>query len=114
MYVNAGELNKRIEIIRLTSERDPDGYEAGQKETVVRTCWAKFSRTSGSESLKSGADFGTEKSRFLVRASRIPVDRKMIVRYRGRDYPIVYVNEYGDSGEYLEILCERRRTDRVL
>ena len=95
MYVNAGELNKRIEICR------PPGAEP----ELVRKCWAEFTQTSGTEMVKANADFGEVRVRFLIRYTRGVIDRKMFVRYQNVDYEILYINGYGDSGEYLELWC---------
>lgn len=106
MYINAGELNKRISIYR-KPELDEDGYLPENPELVlIHTCWAKFSQTSGTELVKSNADMSEVKVRFLIRWTSRPVDRKMIVRYKGLDYEIVYLNTYGDSGEFMEIWCK--------
>ena len=79
MYVNAGELNQRIMILRRPA-LEADGYlpEAAEPE-VVHTCWAKFSQTSGTELAKANADVG--------------------------EAEILYINTYGDSGEYMELWC---------
>lgn len=102
MYIDAGQLNKRIQIIRLPAEEDADGYPVGG-ETVVHRCWAKFSQVSGTEAVKANADFTDLKVRFLIRWPRVPIDRKMIVRYNKADYEIEYINGYGDGRQYLEI-----------
>lgn len=107
MYINAGELNKRISIYR-KPELEEDGYLPESPEPVlVHTCWAKFSQTSGTELARQNADMSEVKVRFLIRWTNRPIDRKMIVRYKGLDYEIVYLNAYGDSGEYMEIWCKR-------
>lgn len=105
MNVNPGELGKRIQLVSKTTTEDADGYTV-EMETVVRTCWAKFSRTSGSELTKNNAEFSDVKCRFLMRYAA-GIDRKMIVRYGGADYGIVYVNDYDDRHEYIELWCER-------
>lgn len=106
MYVNAGELNRRIEICR-KPQPGPGGYlPEGAEPELVRRCWAKFTQTSGTEMVKANADFGEVKARFLVRYTRRSIDRKMFVRYRDSDYEILYINPYGDSREYLELWCE--------
>lgn len=107
MQVDSSRLNKRIEIIRITRERDSDGYET-TTETVVRRPWAQFSQTSGTELNKAGANMAEVKVRFLIRWSQTPLSRKMIVRYNGADYDIEYINSYGDSMEYVELWCVRR------
>lgn len=106
MYVNAGELDKRIAIYR-KPEKTAGGYvPEGAKPKLVRRCSAKFSTTSGTELVKANADFGEARVRFLIRYTRTEIDRKMFVRYRGNDYEILYINPYGDSGEYLELMCK--------
>lgn len=107
MYVNAGKLNKRIMILRKMEQVDSEGYLAPPiSPEVVHTCWAQYTQTSGTEMVKSNADFGEAKVRFLIRHTGRPIDRKMIVRYAGEDYEIRYINGYGDSHEYLEIWCD--------
>lgn len=106
MYVNAGELNKRITVYRKPA-LDEDGYRPESPDPVpVHTCWAKFSQTSGTELAKANADIGEAKVRFLIRWTRKAIDRKMFVRYKGLNYEIVYINPYGDSGEYIELWCK--------
>lgn len=104
MQVNAGELNKRIKIIKVTKSKDKDGYET-VTETVMRAPWAKFSQTSGTELVKADADMSEVKARFLIRWSCTKLSRKMIVRYGGNEYQIEYINPYGDAKEYVELWC---------
>ena len=102
MHVDAGELNHRISILRLDRTETMDGYEE-TTETVVLNCWARVSQASGTEMIKANADFGEERVRFLIRWTRRAIDRKMIVRYGGSRYEIEYINDYGDSRQYIEI-----------
>lgn len=104
MDVNAGKLDKRVEIVRISTAVDADGYTT-PTETVIRRPWAQFSRTSGTEMQSQGADMGSVQARFLVRSGRVAISRKDRVRYNGADYEILYVNDYGDSGEYTELMC---------
>lgn len=106
MNVNPGELDKRIQIINKAQEMDADGY-CTETETVVHSCFAKFSQTSGSELVKNNADFANLKVRFLIRYTSKTISRKMLVRYGGEDYEIEYLNGYGDSKEYVEIWCSK-------
>lgn len=110
MHVDAGRLNKRIELVRRVAISDAEGYrdEAKSGEEVVRSCWAQYSQTSGTELVKSGALWGEAKVRFLVRAHPDFLDRRLFVRYDGEDYDIQYLNTYGDGGQYIELWCEHR------
>lgn len=102
MNVNPGELKKTIQIMKKKSGRDKDGYpETGDE--VVRECKASFKRTTGTETVKANADFGQIKARFLIRYTSQPITRKMFVRYNNENYNIIYVNDYEDKHEYIEI-----------
>ena len=57
--------------------------------------------------MKNNADFARLKVRFLIRYTAKAIDRKMLVRYAGKDYEIVYINGYGDARKYQELWCER-------
>ena len=101
MHVNAGELNKRIQIIRIDQVKMPEGYYVPQ-ETLILGCWAKVTRASGTELVKANAGFQDEKIRFLIRKSVTPVTDEMVVRFCGQDYEIEYVNPY-DGRKYVEL-----------
>lgn len=103
MYVNPGDLDKQIQIIRKSDpEYDDEGHPV-MRETVIRTCWAQVKNTSGSEMVKAGTEFADAKKRFLVRYTPVEINAAMVVRYKGVDHDIQYVNPYGDNKEYLEI-----------
>ena len=107
MLVNAGELNRRIQIVERNTERDKDGYQSKREDPAywkpVHSCWAKFSQPSGTETIKAGSDFAVEKARFLIRWTRKPIHRKMFVLFQDREWEIEYINSYGDSRQYMEI-----------
>ena len=45
--------------------------------------------------------------RFLTRYYADIQDRRLTIRYDGRDYDILYLNVYGDEKTYTEYWCER-------
>lgn len=100
--VQAGELNRRIQIISVEATQYADGFYSEVQERLVHGCWAKVSFTSGTEMVKANADFGEVKARFLIRYTKKPIDRKMFVRYEGREYEITYINDYAGR-KYMEI-----------
>lgn len=83
MYVDPGELNKRIQIVqRLSGENyDSEGLPI-KRDIVVRTCWAKVTNTSGKELVAAGSEFAEARKRFLVRFTSTPITTAMVVRYR--------------------------------
>ena len=100
--IDPGELNKRITILRITGQKDAAGYLVGGPQLVpVRECWAKFTRTSGTEKEKHNADLTEIRVRFLIRTPP---------KYRGDLYEIEYVNDYGDEGQYTELICTMQTT----
>lgn len=102
IYLDAGKLNRRIQILRRTETETEGGYTVPQEE-LVHGCWAQVTRQSGTEMVKANADFGTEKVRFLIRWTDRPIDRKMFVRFEGKEYEIEYINDYGRPRQYQEI-----------
>ena len=111
--IDPGELDKRIAIFRITGQKDAAGYLVGGPLLVpVWECWAKFTRESGTEKQKNNADFSEVRVRFLIRTppAETVIDRKMLVRYRGNLYEIEYVNDYGDEGQYTELICTMQTT----
>lgn len=106
MNVNAGELRHKIEIYTTITTTDADGYTS-ETPVLFHSCWAKFTRTSGTELVKANADFTEVKVRFLIRYTAKAIDRKMTVQYAGDTYEITYINDYEDKHEYIEIWGER-------
>ncbi len=109
MYVNPGELNKRIEITA-SSEKDSDGFRTGAP-IVIKRCWAKYSRkTSEKETAGAGADPVTSTTtRFLIRYTSTSIDTTMKIRYNGRYYDIQDVNDIQDRHQFIEIICKEGR-----
>ena len=95
MDVNAGKLDKHIEILRRTYPIR-EGHQTVE-ETFLRRCWAQVTRQSGTQ-VASGSGFAPDDV-------GTGVGRLDTVRYRGEDYDIQYVNDYGDRHEYTEILA---------
>lgn len=102
IHINAGKLNRRIQILSVEKQRDKDGYYIPQ-ETLVHGCWANVIIFSGSETAKQNADYGELKGKFLIRWTNKAIDRKMCVRYDGKDFEIQYVNKDDAPGRYLTI-----------
>lgn len=101
MRINAGELNRRIRICRTVRQKVEGNYEVNQEELVLG-CWAKVTRVSGTKLVLQGADFGEDKIRFLIRRPVTPIDRKMFIRFEGREYEITYLNDFG-ARQYIEV-----------
>lgn len=114
MYIDPGELNKKIRII---SKSDGESYDAKgrpiQSETVIRECWARMSSISGTELIKANSEFADAKKRFLVRYTPTEINTSMYVRYKGKDHGIQYVNPYRDNNDYLEIWTDWKEQEAM-
>lgn len=106
MQVNPGELNKRIEIYCMDSEDDDEEFPVPVKKTV-RSTWASFKRTSGTEKFRSGKDMSEVQCRFLARHTLRELNTDMKILYDGATYEILYINDYEDSHRYDEIWCRK-------
>ena len=110
MYVDPGDLNKRIEIYRITSGEAYDRKgKPIREETLIRSCWAKVTSTSGTELIRAGWELADARKRFLVRWTPTEINASMVVRYAGEDHDIVYVNPYSDDRNYMEIWTDQRK-----
>lgn len=107
MYVNPGELNKRIEILSVSDEKDSDGFRTG-KPTVIRKCYAKYSRkVSDAEVRGAGVEpIAKSVTRFLIRYTDTVINTNMKVRYNNKYYDIQDVNDMQDRHEYIELYCK--------
>jgi len=105
MRVNAGELNRKIEIVQVEKIKDADGYHTENDRVILRP-WAKVTRMSGTEKLRHDADFAEITCRFLIRYTSKQLSRKMVVRHGGDRYEIQYLNNYGESNDYIEIVAK--------
>lgn len=108
MHVDAGKLDKKVQFLAHVKKLNASGEVIAETDEVVRECWAQYSQTSGTEIVKANADFGEAKVRFLVRHHPRVLDRRLTLRYDGRDYEIEYLNTYGDRGQYVEVWCTRK------
>lgn len=105
MNVNPGELDKKIKIVDFETEKDKDRFGSKKTEIVIREPWAKVTRVSASEIMKAEREINLTRCRFLVRYSHKKITHSMFVLYAGVYYQIEYVNNYGDSNEYIEIMA---------
>lgn len=88
--INPGDLNKKIKIVK--------------DDETIHSCRAAVSNVSGSQQLRNGGELNSVKTRFLIRYTDKVIDTDMEVVFRDKRYPITYVNEYGFSHQYIEIL----------
>lgn len=114
MLVNCGELNKRIEIVKRELIPNSRGFEGNTQETVVHSCWAKFTRKSIKQILDSETELELMDARFLIRYTPKAIEHGFYVKYNGNYYHIEYANDYGDSHEYIELMTKEGLRDGIV
>lgn len=105
MNINPGELKHQIQFIEYTTTYDEDRFPV-KIENIVRTCYAKIWNTSGMELIRSGADFTTTHTRFLIRKSSVALNKNIVIKFNNDIYNITYINEYNFNREYVEIWAD--------
>ena len=109
--INAGEFNRRIEIVRDTQAEDGEGFKTPTRETVCKA-WAKISSTKGFTLVVQGSNFEDATTRMLIRKPNHELSRKDIVLYKGKEWRIRYLNDLYDEGNALvELQVEEIRQD---
>ncbi|MDR1240276.1 MAG: phage head closure protein [Oscillospiraceae bacterium] len=103
MQINPGVLNKKIQIICYILTKDLDGFEVKTEEVLLKT-WAQVSNKSGKEIYDADSDFSVVQTRFLVRTPKLVIDKDYKIKFRGKIYEIIYINDYSFDGIYTEIL----------
>ena len=105
MQINPGIFNKRIEIIEITETKDSDGFPI-KSETVILKTLAHVTNVSGTEIMRANSDFSEVKTRFLIRTPKSEITKDMVIRFAGKTYNIIYINDYSYDKKYTEIITE--------
>lgn len=105
MLLNAGILNKKIQIVEYITQKGKDGFEIKEEYIVLKT-WAQVTNKSGTEIQRSNSDFAEVKTRFLLRTPKIKLTNSMVIKFNGDIYEIVYINDYNFDKDYMEIMTQ--------
>lgn len=105
MQINPGIFNKKIEIIKITETKDSDGFPI-KSETVILKTLAHVTNVSGTEIMRANSDFSEVKTRFLIRTPKSEITKDMVIRFAGKTYNIIYINDYSYDKKYTEIITE--------
>lgn len=104
MYVNPGELNKKIRIMETSSQKNENGFPIGEKQ--VHKCYAKYTRKTGTQKNEADAEINEASVRFLIRYTKKKLHKNMWVVYADKRYDIQDVNDIGDEHRYIELFCK--------
>lgn len=99
---NAGKYNRKITIAREVVSKDSAGFKRTTLETVLEP-WAEVKTTKGFTLITLQTDFEKAYTRFTIRYPLTPIDRDMIILFRGKKYTIEYLNNIDDADVELEI-----------
>lgn len=100
--INAGKYNKRIKIFQTKIEKDAKGFQHEQK-TLVLEPYASVKTTKGMTIIRNNSDFEKALTNFTIRYPNTPINRDMLIEFRGKTYKIEYLNNVDESSVELEI-----------
>ena len=100
--INAGEYNKRITIYTVVEKEDDGGFNV-KTETVILSPYAKVKTTKGFTLISSNTDFEKAYTNFTIRYPKTEITRDMLIRYKGKEYTIEYLNNVDEANVELEI-----------
>ena len=106
MNINPGKLDKKIEIIATVNKKNGNGF-LEKEEKLFKSPWAQVSQKSANEHFKANTELATSQKRFLIRYIK-GITYDMFIRYANNDYDIIYLNDYEERHEYIEIIGEMR------
>ena len=99
---NAGQFNKRIEIVRATTTKDDLGFKEESAVVILRP-FAKVKTTKGFTLIANGSDFEKATTNFTIRYPQTVITRDDVIIFRGKRYEILYLNNVDEQGVELEI-----------
>jgi len=99
---NAGQFNKRIEIVRATTTKDDLGFKE-ESDVVILRPFAKVKTTKGFTLIANGSDFEKATTNFTIRYPQTVITRDDVIIFRGKRYEILYLNNIDEANVELEI-----------
>lgn len=100
--INAGKYNHKIKIVKVITTTDSAGFPVKDQQ-VVLTPWAEVKTTRGFTLIVNNTDFEKAYTNFTIRYPRTPIDRDMLIIFRGKTYEIQYLNNVNEACVELEI-----------
>ena len=100
--INAGDYKHRITIYIVTEQEDKDGFEE-RTEAVILSPYAKVKTTKGFTLISSNTDFEKAYTNFTIRYPKTEITRDMLIRYKGKEYTVEYLNNVDEANVELEI-----------
>lgn len=102
LVFNAGEFNKRIEIVRETITTDAQGFKHSEP-VVILSPYAKVKTTKGFTLIANGSDFEKATTNFTIRYPVTTITRDDVILFNGKRFTIQYLNNVDEANVLLEI-----------
>lgn len=102
IVTNAGEFNKKIEIVRETITKDAAGFPTKTPVTILSP-YAKVKTTKGFTLIANGSDFEKATTNFTIRYPLTEILRTDVIIYKGKTYEIQYINNVDEANIELEL-----------
>lgn len=99
---NAGQFNRKIQIVRETITTDADGFKV-VTQTVILSPYAKVKTTKGFTLIANGSDFEKATTNFTIRYPVTVITRDDVIVFKGKRYEILYLNNVNEANVELEI-----------
>ena len=100
--INAGKYNHRIKIYSVTVTKDASGFQSVEK-TLVLEPYACVKTTRGMTMIQSNTDFEKAYTNFTIRWPVTPINRDMLIEFKGKTYSIEYLNNVDEADVELEM-----------
>lgn len=104
--INAGDFNKKIDIVRHTKMTDAAGFDT-VSDVIIASAWAKVNTTRGFTLIANGTNFEQATTAFLIRKPTVDIKRKDFVRFDGVDWRIEYLNNIDEANTFVELQCKQ-------
>jgi SPP1 family predicted phage head-tail adaptor len=99
--MNIGELDKRIEIIRLATSTDEDGFSTTEP-VVLKKVWAKVQNLYGREYYQAASVQQENTVKFTIRYLT-ELDQTMQIRFNNKIYDIKSIDNIKYQNKFIEI-----------
>ena len=101
--LNAGKYRYQITIYQVTRGTDSAGFPV-DVETLILSPYADVKTTRGYTLIKNNSDFEKALTNFTIRYPKdTEITRDMLIKFRGKTYTILYLNNIDEANVELEI-----------
>jgi len=99
--------DKKIEILAMTTIKDPDGFSTKVLTPIAPPLWAYFRQLSGNEVYAAKAVQATEEVLFTINY-RTDITTANVIRFRGVNYDITRIDTFEGYKADLTLYAKKR------